>query len=170
MGVAPAYFDENGEFVMRFGGSSESALVPSRYSSQTTGPKENADNVRAIIARLREINPGVQIFLTLSPVPLKATFERASAVIADCVSKSTLRLAADQVCAEEAGRRLVYWPSFEIVRWLSPHFDRDQPPPFGAEDGNTRHVSRWLIRQIVKLFVDFHSVRPAKQAASDEGS
>ena len=50
-----------------------------------------------------------------------------------------------------------YWPSFEIVRWLGVHYTRPEAPVFGAEDGNTRHVSTWLVDMIVELFIQHHS-------------
>ena len=132
---------------------------------RTTTVAENVENLHCMmdsVARMADRPP--KFVLTVSPVPLGGTTERESAVIADCVSKSTLRVAADQVCAEDTGRHLVYWPSFEIVRWLSPHFGPDHAPVFGADDGNTRHVSDWLVRRIVKLFVEHHT--PAQEQAA----
>ena len=103
----------------------------------------------------------VKMVLTVSPVPLAGTTEFASAVIADCLSKSTLRLACHEVVTSEAAQGVVYWPSFEIVRWLGTHFGPSQPPVFGVEDGNMRHVSSWLIDVIIDMFLEHWSVADA---------
>jgi len=60
----------------------------------------------------------------VSPVPLKATFERLSPIIADCVSKSILRVAAHEFMSSAAGAGTIYWPSFEVFRWLGGHVGR----------------------------------------------
>ena len=58
---------------------------------------------------------------------------------------------------------VVYWPSFEIVRWLGPHLPR---PPFAEEDGKTRHVSLWVRDLIIGLFLEYFG--PAAIAADPE--
>jgi hypothetical protein len=131
-----------------------------------TSVAENVDNIRrmmASIGRLARRTP--KFVLTVSPVPLGGTTERNSAVLADCVSKSVLRLAAEEVCAAPGERQVIYWPSFEMVRWLGPHFGPGQPQVFGAEDANSRHVSAWLVRLVIELFLEHHASRPAEAAA-----
>lgn len=78
--------------------------------------------------------------LTVSPVPLNATFEMESAVVADCVSKATLRVAVEDVLRQGIpGVR--YFPSFEIVRWLSAYL----PGMYGEDDGSTVHISERVV-------------------------
>lgn len=43
------------------------------------------------------MNIGAQIIIRLSSVPLLATFEQHSAFIADCLSKSALRVVINEV-------------------------------------------------------------------------
>jgi GSCFA family len=88
--------------------------------------------------------------LTLSPVPLKGTFRGISSLSADCVSKSVLRVAIDQVISE-GHRGVYYWPSFEIVKWAGVHLAW---PAYGLDDGKTRHVTRRLVAEIVDAFVE----------------
>ncbi len=106
---------------------------------------------------VRMAGPEVKVVLTVSPVPLAGTTEHDSAITADCLSKSTLRVACEEAVAARRGEGVLYWPSFEIVRWLGAHFGPETPGPYGADDGNTRHVSEWLIDLIVALFVEFHA-------------
>jgi hypothetical protein len=125
--------------------------------------QENADNIAAIIEAVRRIAARkIDVVLTVSPVPLSGTTEFASAVIADCLSKSTLRLACQQVLSRRPPG-VFYWPSFEIVRWLGPHFGSLQPDVYGAHDGNTRHVSPWLVDIIVDLFLEHYAEQEGEE-------
>ena len=149
LGVAPCFFDrETGAFVLTFGQNLNIALQNRRYKFRTTTVAENVANLREIVRMLREFNPNVTIFLTVSPVPLKGTFERGSAIVADCVSKSTLRVAAEEVLRLDLPG-IYYWPSFEIVRWAGGHTG----DAFGVDDGSSFHVSQALIERIMYNFV-----------------
>jgi tetratricopeptide (TPR) repeat protein len=149
LGVAPCFFDrETGAFALTFGQNLNIALQNRRYKFRTTTVTENVDNLREIIRMLRELNPNVTIFLTVSPVPLKATFERGSAIVADCVSKSTLRVAAEEIVRLELPG-IYYWPSFEIVRWAGGHTG----DALGVDDGSSFHVTQALIERIMYNFV-----------------
>ena len=159
LGVAPSYFDDaTGQFVFVSQNSSTEAGQLGRYVMRTTTVAENVENTRQIIAAVRRIAARpLKVVLTVSPVPLAATTELESAITADCLSKSTLRVACHEVVSAEPPDGLIYWPSFEIVRWLGTHLGRQHPPAYGADDGNTRHVSQWLIDLIVKQFLKFHA-------------
>jgi hypothetical protein len=86
--------------------------------------------------------------MTLSPIPLSASFSASGVVYDDLLSKATLRLAIQEVLL--AGiERVHYWPSFEVVKWLAPHADW---AAFGADDRISRHPSRWLVDLIVDAF------------------
>jgi hypothetical protein len=149
LGVAPCFFDrETKGFVPTLGSNFSVSALLRKFEFRMTSVAENVTNLRVMIGILRELVPNISIVLTVSPVPLRATFERRSAVLADCVSKSTLRLAAEEILQEQAPG-FYYWPSFEIVRWLSAHTG----PVFGTEDGATLHVSETLVNDIMAAFV-----------------
>lgn len=161
LGVAPCFFDRRtGEFAI----SSLKSTTGQEYLAEhcvmrTTTVAENRENLLEMLAAAERIaGRRPRFVVTVSPVALGGTTEFYSAVIADCLSKSTLRLACEE--AIRARPDIIYWPSFEIVRWLGVHFTREAAPVFGAEDGNTRHVSDWLVDLIVSLFIEHHSVRP----------
>ncbi len=164
LGVAPCFFRrDTGEFafiVSNTAGAREH--LHARHLMRTTDVSENVENIGRVISSIRRLAPeNPKIVLTVSPVPLGGTTEFDSAIIADCISKSTLRLACHQVCSQLVDRDVVYWPSFEIVRWLGPHFSGDNPPVYGADDGNTRHVSTWIIEMIIDLFLEHHAAASA---------
>jgi hypothetical protein len=167
VGVAPCFFHrQTGEFMFStMASNTASDRIAEVSVMRTTTVEENADNIRHIIAAVRRIaGRKIKVVLTVSPVPLSGSSEFSSAVIADCISKSTLRLACQEVLAQRPWG-VFYWPSFEIVRWLGPHFGAAQPDIYGAHDGNTRHVSPWLVDIIVDLFLEhFAAGEPAEAA------
>ncbi len=167
LGAAPSFFrKDSGDFALVISKATYAREhLFDNHLMRTTSVAENTDNILRIvdsITRLAQRTP--KFVLTVSPVPLGGTTELDSAVVADCVSKSTLRVAAHEVCAGSQGNHIVYWPSFEIVRWLAPYFGCDRGPVFGAEDGNSRHVSKWLVQLIIDLFIEHHSTNAAEAA------
>src|SRR5262245_42992983 len=73
--------------------SVERTTTSFRPTRQPCAHAENHDNLKRIVSALRELRPGPTIIVTLSPIPLKATFDAPSIFTADCVSKSVLRVA-----------------------------------------------------------------------------
>lgn len=163
VGVAPNFFSKvDGSVRLALDNHTEKNLetLLETHEFRTTGVEENAANLRRIIDLVHRISPACNLFLTLSPVPLNATFEMDSAVVADCISKSILRVALHEVM-KDAAPFVRYWPSFEIVRWLGPLMGA----VYGVDDGNTRHIRQDLIDLIVRLFVDIYGTGELSRAA-----
>ncbi|MEQ1897821.1 MAG: GSCFA domain-containing protein [Vicinamibacterales bacterium] len=120
-----------------------------RHVSRLTTVEENTGNLRRIIALVRELNPTAPIILTLSPVPLMATFRDISCLTADCVSKSVLRVALDQVMSDRLAG-VYYWPSFEIVKWVGANL------PWSAygQKGEARKINHRLVAIIIDEFME----------------
>lgn len=62
---------------------------------------------------VRARNPSVRILLTVSPVPLNATYEDRHVFVATTYSKAVLRVVADM--AAKALPMCAYFPSYEII-------------------------------------------------------
>ena len=151
VGVAPCFFSrETGKFVIPKGSNAD--LWSDKFEFRTTTVHENKENLQKIIELIREINKKTQIVLTLSPVPLKGTLDMVSVMQADAVSKSTLRVAINEIMTNSPAN-VSYWPSFEMVRWLGVYFEN----VFGLEDQRSRHVSNFVIENIISLFLSHHS-------------
>lgn len=150
LGVAECLFSRaTGAFVLPGGAGVNLRAQLAECEARVTTVAENRDNLLHMIAQLRRLNPRAPLLLTLSPVPLGTTFAYPSAVIADCVSKSTLRVTIDEVL--RTGPAAVhYWPSFEVIRWLGAYVG----PMYGAEDQSTKHVSENVIALQMQLFID----------------
>lgn len=150
VGVAPSFFSaETGDYVFRE--NYKRLLATGKVVMRTTTCSSNAENLRAVLAILDTLAPDARKVITVSPVPLEGTLEFPSVVVADCVSKSVLRAAVHEVQATDPS--LLYFPSFEIVRWLSTYATMDV---FGAEDGDSRHVSDWVVDFITQSFMDLY--------------
>jgi hypothetical protein len=148
LGVAPAFFDkETGLFHLASPNEGAAHLLKTK-EFRTTTVDENVQNLDYIVSALRKLNPELKIIFTVSPVPLFASFEYESAIQADCISKSTLRLAIDTLIKKSASD-IIYWPAFEVVRWLGAYI----PNMYGQEDGTSRHVSEHAISAIIKAFI-----------------
>src|SRR5690606_38264140 len=139
LGLAVALFDKGGKLATEGAEGSFKAI---------SAQEAQKDIYRAVAAR-RKINPRITVCLTLSPVPLNRSFWSSSPVVADCVSKSTLRVAIDQFVAANPKNNF-YWPAFEIVRWLGAH----RPGHYAADDGLQRHVSKDVVHVATKLFIE----------------
>ncbi|MBM3512818.1 MAG: tetratricopeptide repeat protein [Alphaproteobacteria bacterium] len=149
MGVAATHFDrETGEFVMSRNTNTSKAALFKRAVFMTTTVKENVDNLKMIVSAVREFSPRAAIVLTVSPVPMTMTTEMNSAVVSDCLSKSTLRVAIEEILRLDLPR-VVYWPSFEIIRWLGGHVG----PVYGSDDGSSHHVNLSMINRAVDSFL-----------------
>lgn len=153
LGVAPAFFDAaSGEFVMPKGSALNSHALAELFEFRTPSVSENLSNLNFIFEQIRSINPDCHFVITISPVPLRMTFEFNSALNADCLSKSTLRVVAHEFM-QQRHRKTYYWPSFEAVRWLGAHVG----PYYGADDDSSLHISEELIGIITDLFIDHFS-------------
>jgi hypothetical protein len=86
---------------------------PSKHEFVNFTVGETLEDLTRFIEKLREVNPGIRIMLTVSPVPLAATFENRHVLVSTCYSKAALRVAADH--AERRFDNVVYFPSYEII-------------------------------------------------------
>ncbi|NKB49355.1 MAG: hypothetical protein GKS02_08315 [Alphaproteobacteria bacterium] len=159
LGVSQGFFDSDGKPVQLkgFGGVDRTLLNSAEYRNISVA--ENVANVGAIIECVRNLNPEIAIVFTVSPVPLARTFNSRAVVTSDCVSKSALRVTAAELTQGQADRKIYYWPSFEIAKWMAPHMavESMEDYHFGADDLYSRHVSDHVVETIVRLFIEFSS-------------
>jgi len=74
---------------------------------------ETISDLMQFIRELRGVNPLIRVILTVSPVPLAATFESRHVLVSTAASKAILRAAADQ--ASQDLEDVSYFPSYEII-------------------------------------------------------
>lgn len=127
-----ALFDETDVFILTFGLSEiwydaqtnnvfwrtvpKEAYDPERHLFRVSTVEENRDNIDAIYKLIRKHRPDAKIIMTLSPIPLIATFRDTSCITSNSVSKAVLRVALDEVMREHKDEGyLHYWPSYELI-------------------------------------------------------
>jgi hypothetical protein len=95
-----------------------------------------------IISVLKIVNPNIKIILTVSPVPLVATYSKQNVLLASSYSKSILRA----VCGELDNdyENVQYFPSFEIVNHICS---------FGQYLGeDLRDISQRGVKHVMDIF------------------
>ena len=83
------------------------------YAFHNFTVEEMAADLRAFLRKLRTVNPGVRLILTVSPVPLVATYEPRHVLVSTTYSKAALRVAAETIVREDP--EVCYFPSYEII-------------------------------------------------------
>jgi hypothetical protein len=132
------YFKNDGTYLSRV----PWRLMPALLGRKVLTVQENL----AELQRLRDVwmpfNPKLRIIVTVSPVPLLATFRsrERNVVVASCHSKSVLRVAAEAFA--EANDNVTYFPAYEAVLYGSR-------VPF-RDDG--RHVHPDAVQRVVAMF------------------
>lgn len=87
---------------------------PERHEFVNLGIHEVMDDMESFLALLRHLNPRVKVVLTVSPVPLIATYENRNVLVSTTYSKSVLRVAADMLYRNHP-EWIEYFPSYEII-------------------------------------------------------
>ncbi|GHF23685.1 hypothetical protein GCM10017044_17820 [Kordiimonas sediminis] len=103
--------------------------------------------LKQTLAKMREINPGLKVILTVSPVPLTATASDKHVLVASMHSKSTLRTVAGELAQEDP--LTDYFPSYEIVA--------SHPMRAMFFDPNLRTVSLRGVDQVMRHFFKEHT-------------
>jgi GSCFA family len=96
------------------------------YEFINFGVADVINDLRCFLQKLREINPKVKVVLTVSPVPLIATYEDRHVLVSTTYSKSVLRVAADVAAREFSW--VDYFPSYEIINGnfnMGRYFEED---------------------------------------------
>ena len=88
-------------------------MDPDRYRFHNFTATQVRSDLRRALDLLRDINPRLKVLLTVSPVPLAATFEPRHVLTATTYSKSVLRVVAEEMVADHGF--VDYFPSYEMI-------------------------------------------------------
>jgi tetratricopeptide (TPR) repeat protein len=151
LGVSYAFFNrESGQFILPRPSSLNSRMLAEKYDYRCTSVSENVENVLYLIQYIRTLSPKIKIIVTVSPIPMTASFGQESCIQADCLSKSTMRLVADEIVHHSNIANILYWPSFEIFRWAGSQSSQY----YAIDDGSSNHVSEDKVGSTIKAFID----------------
>jgi len=133
---------------------SAGAYVPKNFTVT-----EVIGDLERLVALFAKLNRSARLILTVSPVPLIATFEDEHVLSATTYSKSVLRAAAGEIA--RANANVAYFPSYEIV---TGSFNRGR---YFAED--LRQVTSAGVDHVMSVFLKHYggfqsAFRPAASA------
>jgi hypothetical protein len=112
---------------------------PDRYTLNVTTVEENVRELERTADLLLRLCPDAKIVITVSPVPMAETFSGRDVVVANSLSKSTLRVAAEAVC--NAHPQIDYFPSYEMIS-NSVRTEVYEPDQLHVLDSAVREVVR----------------------------
>lgn len=118
------------------------SFSPDQHEFVNFTASEVRDDLLALSSRIAEVNPKAKILLTVSPVPLIATYERRHVLVSTTYSKAALRVAADE--AERMLGNVIYFPSYEII--TSPAAGGN----YYADD--LRQVTEQGVKHVMRIF------------------
>jgi hypothetical protein len=97
---------------------------------------------------VQSVNRDVRVLLTVSPVPLVATYEPRHVLVSTTYSKAVLRVAAEEVVQKLDF--VDYFPSYEMIAMAAPGTDYYQADRREVEDAGVRHVMRCFAAHYVE--------------------
>jgi hypothetical protein len=103
---------------------------------------EMCDDMNEFLGSLSKVNPRVRVILTVSPVPLVATFENRHVLVSNTYSKSALRVVAEETIRKHA--HVSYFPSYELITSPVARFD--------YFEADLRSVSNTGVSRVMELF------------------
>lgn len=126
------------------------------YVAKNFSTAEISADIDELVKLLKRLNPTAKILLTVSPVPLIATFEEEHVLTATTYSKSVLRVAAGD--AAKQYEHVAYFPSFEII---TGSYSRGR---YFADD--LREVTEEGVSHVMRLFMQHYADAQAPAAAT----
>ncbi len=157
LGVAPAFFNNTGEYIPHSPSNLKNLLRNKDAEYRMSSVAENLNKLMELKTILQNETSVNKIFLTVSPVPMSASLMSRSTAVDDMESKAILRTVAGEICRKHSDY-FTYFPSFEVFRWL-PCFRNYSA--FGLEDGSVRHVNSDMVASVVSEFINAIASKPS---------
>jgi hypothetical protein len=127
----------------------------SKYAFWNSRASEVANDFLAFAEKLWAVNPKARLIVSVSPVPIIATYMPRHALVSNSASKSTLRVACDEVVA--ARPEIAYFPSYDLVSF-GPNAAR-------YYKDSLRELNPVGLSAVMRCFFDHFADNGAKQDA-----
>lgn len=130
----------------------------SRYEFVNFRVHEVIEDLRSFLKRLRGVNANARMIVTVSPVPLIATYEDRHVLVSNTASKSVLRTAADEFARGDP--LCDYFPSYEIIIGnynFGQYFESD-----------LRSVKAVGVQHVMRLFLAHYAAENEKSSLDEE--
>nr|WP_255488893.1 GSCFA domain-containing protein [Brevundimonas sp. SPF441] len=128
-------------------GVAAGGMDPEKYEFHNYTVEETISALERALDRLWSENPNARVILTVSPVPLAATYEPRHVLQSTTYSKSVLRVVAEKL--NQKYELIEYFPSYEII---TGSFNR------GAYfEDDLRSVTADGVSHVMELFMKHHA-------------
>jgi hypothetical protein len=117
---------------------------PQEYFFQNFTAAETVAHLDAFLSALQALNPTARVMLTVSPVPLAATYEPRHVLQSTVYSKSVLRVAAEEIVRR--WKNVVYFASYEIITATNRNHEYFAP--------DRRNVSKAGVQRAITVFLE----------------
>lgn len=126
------------------------------YEFVNFGVADTITQMGTFVEKLRKVNWAAKIVLTVSPVPLVATYEKRHVLASTTYSKSVLRAAASEVasCFDD----VAYFPSYEVITGA---FNRGR-----YFEADLRSVTKEGVDHVMRLFLRHYAETNAEQTST----
>jgi hypothetical protein len=132
-------------FLNRFPGYNELLRRKDRYFFIRLGLDDSVAYLEEALINLKKLNRKLKILLTVSPVPISATFmPNSDCIISNNTSKSILILGAKYL--SEKYPFIDYFPSYEIVMSIGNYAFKE----------DLVHVKEEIISEVISYFIEFY--------------
>lgn len=158
LGLIEAWFDRKSSTHINAAPPKSAALAePDRFELQVLTYEEVLASLRGLTALFDQVcPPGYRMILTVSPVPLTATFTPNDVAVANAYSKAVLRAAAEALVAEQS--HIEYFPSYESVMLTA----RDLA--FAEDQIHIRpQIVRFNVDRMIRRYVGHEGVETSAQ-------
>lgn len=137
----------------------------SRHEFVNFGVDEVLADLREAVEFISERNPSARFLLTVSPVPLIATYEKQHVLVSTTYSKSVLRVVAEMLKNERED--VDYFPSYELItgNFSGGRYYEDDLREVRAE--GVRHAMMCFFRHYLGEEIGPPAEAPAKPAGAD---
>ncbi|MEL6958944.1 MAG: GSCFA domain-containing protein [Pseudomonadota bacterium] len=145
LGLSEVWFDTQTGFYLNM--APRRALMrdyPDRFELHVLNHAETLAPLQdAIDLIFKHGKPGIQVILTVSPVPLTATYRDCDVMVANAYSKSVLRTVAEEITMQH--EHVHYFPSYESITLSARHV---------AYDADEIHVTQPIVDLNVGRMID----------------
>ncbi len=134
------------------------AIDPNIYEFINFSVSDVVTDMNIFIEKLLKLNPKAKMILTVSPVPLIATYENLHVLVATTYSKSVLRASVTEICQQYP--ICEYFPSYEIITGnytYGQYFEKD-----------LRSIKPEGVNRVMNLFLSHYSAEKVESALEVE--
>lgn len=114
LGLIEAWYDKQSQLFLNKPPSFwQVRREPERFSLHTLSANDNLAALEDVRAIIKAANPAARFIITVSPVPMGMTFTGCDVLVANTLSKSALRAAAESFCERHPDAD--YFPAYELI-------------------------------------------------------